>query len=781
MDKLVKDWVLTRTWLVIIAMMFITVVASIGAQNLYFRGDYKVFFGKDNPQLNEFESMQRTFNKSDNLGILVVPKNGEVFTQENLQLIWELTDEAWQVPYSSRIDSITNYQHTQAEDDDLLVEDLVLDPADLDPARIEFVKQVAINEPLLVKRLISPSGHVALVNITVQLPDKEDKTVEVTEIVSTTRAIVERFKQKYPDVNYHLIGVVMMNNGFFEESQKDASTLIPAMFIAIIIMLAVLLRSMTATLSTVLIIIISVTSTLGIAGWLGLYISTPTINVPVIVMTLAVADCVHIASSMLYAMRHGESKNNAIAHSLELNMKPVFITSATTAIGFLTFNFSDVPPLKDLGNMVAIGVLFAWIFSVTIFPALLRLLPINVSLYEEGHRGGMERLADWVIHSKKWLLPLSSLCIIVGTALVPLNNINDVALEYFEKSLTFRQDSDFMQDNLSGINTIDIAINSNEASGVNRPAFLQKLQALSDWLREQPETDHLFTLTDTFKRLNKNMHGDDPDWYALPKAQDLSAQYLLMYEMSLSYGLDLNNQLNIDKSAVRISLTLHNMGSNELVALEQRIRDWMASNAPEYEITMASVTLMFAHIGERNMASMITGTTVAVILISGLLIFALRNLRLGLISLVPNLAPAGIGFGLWALYNGNVNLGLSVVTSMCLGIVVDDTVHFLSKYQYARKQGKNAEDAVRYAFSSVGRALWITTLVLFTGFMILSLSAFTLNGHLGLLTAVIILLALIVDFLFLPLFLMLLDKREYPVDTDLTPTNNTTKEAPHEA
>ncbi|WP_438863266.1 efflux RND transporter permease subunit [Neptunicella sp.] len=766
MNNVLKESILQRAWLVILLVIISVLVAGFGAKNLYFRGDYKVFFGQNNPELAEFENMQQTFNKNDNIGILIAPQDGKVFTQQHLELLWHLTEDAWQIPYSSRVDSITNYQHTQAEEDDLLVEPLLLDPEDLNDEKIAQIKQVALHEPLLLKKLVSAAGHVALVNVSVQLPDKHDQTAEVAEIVSFTRDLVKRYQQQYPDVQYHLIGIVMMNNGFYEESQKDAATLVPAMFLAIILMLAILLRSLSATFSTVLVIVISNIATLGIAGWMGYYLSTATINAPIIVMTLAVADCVHIASSMLFAMRQGETKEQAIVHSLQLNMKPVFITSATTAIGFLTFNFSDVPPLQDLGNIVAIGVLFAWLFSITIFPALLRILPVKVTPFSEDHNGAMEKLANWVIHHKKTLLPATSLFIVLGSALVPLNSINDVAIEYFDTSLTFRQDSDFMQDNLSGFTTIDIALNTGHASGVNDPQFLSQVERLSDWLRSQPEVDHLFTLTDTFKRLNKNMHGDDPEWYTLPEEQDLSAQYLLMYEMSLPYGLDLNNQLNIDKSALRLTLTVQSMGSHELVELENRIRNWMNQNSPDIAVSVASVPLMFGHIGERNMSSMILGTTVAVILISGLLMLALKDVRLGLISLIPNLAPAGIGFGLWALYNGNINLALSVVTSMCLGIVVDDTVHFLSKYQYARKQGKDPEAAVRYAFSSVGRALWITTFVLFVGFMILSLSAFTLNSYLGLLTAVIILIALAVDFLFLPLFLMLLDTRSYVGDSN---------------
>ncbi|MEF1172578.1 efflux RND transporter permease subunit, partial [Vibrio sinaloensis] len=279
--------------------------------------------------------------------------------------------------------------------------------------------------------------------------------------------------------------------------------------------------------------------------------------------------------------------------------------------------------------------------------------------------------------------------------------------------------------------------------------------------RVQPEADHVATLSDVYKRLNKNMHGDEESYYALPLDRELAAQYLLLYEMSLPYGLDLNNQVNVDKSSIRMVLTVDNIGSVELVELENRIYAWFAQHAPQYEVVASSPSLMFAHIGETNMASMLSTLPVTLILISALMIFALRSLRLGLISVVPNMAPAIIGFGLWALISGEINLGLSVVVTLTLGIVVDDSVHFLSKYQRARLQGQSAEQAVRYAFHTVGRALWITTVVLVAGFAVLAMSSFRLNADMGLLSALVIFIALIVDFIFLPALLMQFDTAEY--------------------
>jgi hypothetical protein len=260
------------------------------------------------------------------------------------------------------------------------------------------------------------------------------------------------------------------------------------------------------------------------------------------------------------------------------------------------------------------------------------------------------------------------------------------------------------------------------------------------------------------KRLNKNMHGDDQNWYKLPDNNELSAQYLLLYEMSLPYGLDLNNQLNVDKSSARIIATFKNMTSNEMLETEAMLQQWFKDNASEYKVSIASPSLMFAHIGKRNIHSMLLGTTAALLLISVLLGFALKSVRYGLISLLPNLAPAAIAFGFWGLINGQVGLAMSVVMGMTLGIIVDDTVHFLSKYLHARREkNANSQEAVQYAFGSVGRALWITTFVLVAGFTVLAQSSFKLNSDMGLLTAITILIALIVDFLFLPPLLMKLD------------------------
>ena len=757
MRSIVERWTTGHPWLTIFLLVVAVVVSASGASNLYFRGDYKVFFEEGYGPLNDFQEMQHVFNKRDNIAVLIVPQSGDVMTPEVLTLVQEYTDAAWQTPFSSRVDSITNFQHTWAEGDDMMVDDLVPDGLDLTAETLENIRALAMAEPALRDGLLSPDSRVTMININTQMPDNHDNTANVIEVSDFVHALSDEFAAKYPGVSFYHTGVIPINYSFATEGQKDMSTLIPAMLLMIIVLLALMLRSALATLATVVVLILTIMATMGLAGWLGFFLSTGTINVPIVVLTIAVADCVHIVASMQYGQRLGKSRREAVLYSLELNWMPIFITSATTAVGFLTLMMSESPVFVDFGVLSAIGVMMAYFLSVTLFPALLVVLPIGQGKEGSQQSRMMDGLADWVVRRQKGLLVFGSL-LAIGIGALSLNNeVNDVSTDYFSMATDFRQSVEMRADTLNGSQGIDFALFTGQEGGVNDPEFIRVMRDFSVWLEQQPEVDHVASLSDTYKRLNMNMHADDAEWYRIPEDRELAAQYLLLYEMSLPYGLDLNNQLNLDKSAVRITVTVKNVGSREMVALEDRARAWMAEQAPDIRLTAASPGLMFAHIGETNMKSMIKSMFLAFFIISGILIFALGSLRLGLISLFPNILPALVGFGFWSLISGEINLALSIVSSMTLGIIVDDTVHFLSKYQYARKDGMDAEAAVRYAFASVGRALLITTTVLTLGFSLLMFSAFRLNSDMGMATAIVIVMALVIDFLLLPPLLLWLD------------------------
>jgi len=766
-------WVIKFRWVAIVLTIIVVGALGSGGRFLSFTNDYEVFFGDSNPELAAFKNLQEVYTKNDNALIMLAPKDGVVFSRETLQAVIELTDEAWNTPYSTRVDSLTNFQYTYAEEDDLTVEDLIEDPASLSDTELVNLKQIALAQPLIKDRLLSPDTTVTGLNISFELPSDGAEQVPF-EIMEHVDAMLADIESRYPNIETAKTGVVPMNKAFPEASFKDMQTLIPAAFAVILIGFLLLTRSLWGTIASLIVMLMSIMAAMGTAGWMGIVLTPPSVSAPTLILTLAVADCVHFMVTFFQQMRTGQDKVQAIRESIRVNFNPIFLTSVTTAIGFLSMNFSDSPPFHDLGTITAIGVIYAFILSIFFLPAFTAVLPIKPPVVKKAKTGLsalMEHLANFSIDRYRFLLAAVGLLIVALIAMIPRNELNDEFVKYFDETLEFRQDTDLIGEKLTGMYFIDYSFDSKIESGINTPEYLQQLESFEYWLQSQPEVLHVNSVSETFRRLNKNMHGDDSSWYKLPEDKELAAQYLLLYEMSLPYGLDLNNQINIDKSATRLTATLKNLSTKQTIAFEERSQEWMQNNTPSLESKGSSPTIMFSHISKRNISSMLTGTVIALILISAILMFSLRSLKYGLLSLIPNLVPAGMAFGIWAIFNGQVGLSVSVVIAMTLGIVVDDTIHFLSKYLRAkREQGLDTANAIRYAFNTVGEALLITTIILTAGFMILAQSTFSLNADMGLMTAITICIALFVDFFFLPPLLIWLDRRQQkPLAPDVMP------------
>jgi len=755
------EWVLRNRWMVLGLSLLVVGGLGYGGKNLEFDGNYRVFFSKDNPQLLAYESLQKKYTQDDNVLVVIEPPDGETFTRENLAAIERLTADAWQTPYSSRVDAVTNFQHTYAQGDDLFVEDLVEDAMSKPDAEIARIKKIALEEPLLVNRLLNPEGSVSAINITVRFPG--ESITEVPEVTAFVRQLTKDLKEDNPNLKTYLSGMVMMNTAFFEASEKDSTTLIPLMFLAIILTIFIATRTISGTIAALVIILFSIAAGLGIAGHLGIKLTPPSAAAPIIIMTLAVADSIHLLITFMLSMRKGMTKKEALLESLRVNYMPVFITSVTTIIGFLSMNSSDVPPFRDLGNITSVGMAAAFLFSVTTLPALMMVLPVKVKVREEAASKSnrfYQAVANLVINKRVPVLVTSIALIGLFSFLALKNQLNDQFIDYFDSRITFRTDTDFISENLTGIYNVEFSVGSGEEGGINNPEYLQNLERFERWLQEQPEVIHVNSFTETARQVNQSMHGDSLQYYAIPESRQEAAQYLLLYEMSLPFGLDLNNTINVDKSETRLTATIHNITSVDMVLFSERAENWLRENTPEYMNALGiSPTMMFSHLSARQIKSMISGTGVALILISVVLMLALRSVKYGVLSLLPNITPIAVGFGIWAVLYGTINVGLSTVFGMTLGIIVDDTVHFLSKYLRAKREHNYSDpDAVRYAFTTVGRALLVTTIILVVGFGILSQSSFGMNEGMAKVTAIIITAALIIDFFMLPALLLTINK-----------------------
>lgn len=746
------EWMIKFRWLVIVLSMAATVAIGYGATTLEFSNNYRVFFSKANPQMQAFEDFQATYTKNDNFFFTVIPKDGDIFTADTLAAIETLTEGSWQLPYASRVDSLNNFQHTWADEDDLIVEDLFGSPLGMTQDFIEERRAIAIAEPLLRDQLVTADSRATAVNVTLQYP--EQSLDEVPEAVAAARVLRDEVQAAHPDLTIWLSGVSMLNFSMSDSGQSSLAALMPVTFALVLLLATIALRSVSATLVMFIIIIFSSVVAMGVGGFIGIKLTPISGIAPIVVLTLAVADSIHILISMRVAMGEGMDKRSALVEAMRTNFLAVAVTSLTTVVGFLALNFSDAPPFHDLGNISAVGIAAAWAFSVTLLPALVSLMPMKAGAKLGAGTSTvlMERFADFVVRRHKVLAIGSGTFALILIALIPTLEFNDTFTKYFDERVAFRRAVDASEPYF-GAAPIEISLPAAEAGGVSDPEYLRTLDAFTDYLRGHNVVRHVYSITDIMKRLNRNMHGDDPATYALPEDRELAAQYLLLYELSLPYGLDLNDRINIDKSASRVTVNLNNPTTIETKAFLSDADAWLQENAPVYmrAVEPTGAYVMFTFITDRNVESMIQGTLVAIAVIGLILIFALRSVGLGLLSLIPNGLPILAALGAWAVFVGEVGFTVAVVASLSLGIVVDDTVHFLTKYRRSRTTHNSSKaDAIRYAFVRVGPALVINTVILAVGFAVLVVSSFKLTADMGLLTMLAIIFALLFDFLLLP-------------------------------
>jgi hypothetical protein len=641
-------------------------------------------------------------------------------------------------------------------------------------------------------------------------------TIEIMKFIRDEQA---RFSEKWPEIDLYVSGGVPLTLAFTEVSMSDIGKLLPMTLLIIFIIAGIALRAFTAALFTGFIGILAVIGMMGSAGYIGVIINAVTSNAPLMLLILSIAHCVHIISTQRQQMRAGLEKEEAIVESLRVNLMPVFITSATTSVGFLSMHFSDSPPFRELGYMLALGNLIAFVNAALVLPSFLAISSTNewrnlfkvfgfvlffsgimqlshslnlISLpfpafgwlkcsgviligavlfkigsffkerkFEKKEYFSikvMSKLSEYVINKQRFLLSTGSIIIVILLIGISQIKLDDTWTTYFSEQFEIRSHSDFLEDNLTGLNAIEYSVPAGEENGINNPEYLANLDKFANWYRAQEGVNHVSVVSDTIKRLNKAMNGDQESFYKIPESQELAAQYLLLYELSVPFGLDLNSSINVSKSATRMTVSVMHASSAHLRELDEKAQVWLANNIPEFKTVGSGLSVIFAHLSERNINSMLFGSFMALVIISIILIFALKSLPIGFLSLIPNIFPAAMAFGLWGYLVGEVGIAIAVVGAMTLGIVVDDTVHFLSKYLRGRKElNKSPEDATRYAFSTVGFALVVTSCALIGGFMILASSGFRVNSDLAQLSMITIAFAIIADFLFLPPLLMKLE------------------------
>ena len=739
-----------RVWLTLFTILIVALAA--GIPRLELSSDSRAFFGKSNQEFRDILALDETYTQTNSLLLMVAPPEGTAFAPQSLQALREMTEDAWQFPYILRADSPANHMHSFSEGDEVFVEPLLEEEGDITQEAADRFRRLALASEALRNTLLSETGDTYGIAVHLVLPDNTPEyRAEVEDFLAELRS---DWAGRYPGWDVAAVGGLLGNSLLARVAIDDVRYLVPLALLSAIVLFALALGSLSAIGALVLVLLSATVGTFGFAGWTNVALTAGTAISPMAVLVLVSTSCIHV---MVGAVRAAEIPGQAhpLRKSVRDNLAPVTVSHLTTALGFLCLNFAPSPPLAAMGNIVAFGLVIGLLSVFVLLPALMsQRTPARPGWLMLGSTT-MRGCAHWVLrHSRLWIGLFAAGAAIAVIGLFRIG-YDDHVLRYFDTRYQLRQDSETIQQRLTGLDSLQFSFEAPAGASVFDPAFLRSVDRFATWLEAQPDVVAVNALPELLKDINRSMNGEDPEAYSIADSQEANAQLLMFYELSLPLGMDLTTSMDMARTKTLVSATLRAPHSDITRAVARDAEAWLAENEPQIATRAAGLAIAFARVSERNNAQMIYGFLTALALISVTLMITLRSARFGLLSLVPNLVPALLAFGLWGMTMRDVNLGSTVVTTMTFGIVVDDTVHFLMHFLRHRTRGETIPAAIESTFAVVGSSILLTSVAMVAGFAIMALSGFSINQHIGMLTATVIVFALLCDLLLLPALLNL--------------------------
>ena len=759
--KYLANAIIKNRLLSIVGSLFFMLFLGIGSQYLTFDPDLESFFPENHPATQLNNEIDETFIPTDNIIIAIDGRGTSIFKKRTLDLIERLTELSWTIPHSVRVDSLTNFSYVRSEADDLLVEPFIENALSLSDGYIEERSKIVETQDAIFGSIISKDKETTVISIVID-PPGEDQAARLTETIEHILNFLQLELPKYQELDIRLLGNPYQEYISPRLVQTEMPYILPLMIILIFLSVFFLLRSTYAVFATLGVVVCSVVANFGSIGWIGNSLNQMIITYPILVITLALADCVHLFTIYFQERAKEVSSRNAMIRSLELNLQPLFLTTITTCIGFLSFNVLEIEPLRNLGNGIAIGVGLAFIFTIFLIAPLTSYFDISPPKTISGQTAIANKIAKFSLKNGKkliWIVPAISLILI---CLIPLNNLDENPTQmYSDRFTSFAPDTIWLDERM-GV-TFPVSFKATSPTGnVSSPKFLNQVDEFTEWLEGLDEVNHVTSLATTMKTLNRSMHGDDDNWKIIPENEDLASQYLFFYEMSLPLGLDLNSSISQDRGTIKIASSLKDMSSKEYLSFSEKVDDYLVTNNLLDTISPpAGFRVVFTFINEVIVNNLLVGVFLGLILITLILGLFYRSFVFGIISSFPNVLPIGTAFGIWALVNGNVGFMVAVGMGSTLGIIVDFTVHLLSKYDLARTElQKSPEESIIYSFEAVGFPLIIMTVVLSIGFLALTLVSFKPLGDFARFSSIAFMTALFIDFFLFPQLLVRFDKRK---------------------
>lgn len=711
------------------------------------------FFVENDPVLLQYDEFKEVFGSDEFIYILY--ETDDVFSDSNLEMLKSISAQFDTVKYVEEITTLLNVSVITSRGDEIIVGDLI-ESDNLSETDRDSIRSLALGDKMIVNRLVSEDYKIGGIFLKTEI--KENDGLFRKYITHTVRSISDQYSKEY-NIKFYPVGVPIMDHDLDVLTGEETAKWGIACFILIGIFLFITFRTLRNVLLPLTITLLAIIATLGLKALFINPFSMLSIILPTLLIVICVGYCVHILNEFNLTFNNGTERKDAIIESISHTGLPCFLTAITTACGFLSLTVMKIVPGKNLGIFAASGTIVAFFLAITLLPILMSFgkKQKNTSTQKSSPQKS-NKFVDSLIKNVHSFVCRKYNAILVYTAiLVPIMAGGIFLLEIDTNFLTFlsertqmRQDYDFVDSKFGGSSSLEIIVASDDEDAFKDPEMLKKLDAFEQFLaNDTAMVSNVFSINNVIKQLHKVATDGTSEKYTVPESQDLISQLLFIYE--ISGGDDLTDIITEDYSQARLSIAVYSKSSAEYKQFYNRIRTYIADKwGEDVEVTLTGSMPQFVKLSEYTTQSQINSFALAFVVILVFMIINFGSFSIGAVSMIPNVLPIFATLALMGYANISLDFLTILIAAVCIGIAVDDTIHFLNRFMYSFSNEKSYEKALQESFNTSGRAILFTTVILATGFCMFGFSVISILQKFGLLSALTIVGALIADLLVLP-------------------------------
>ncbi len=733
------------------------------------------FYHQDDPIRIGYNKFRQQFGKDDH--IIIGLKPAKIFTSSFLQTLQQIQSEIEdKVPHIKKATSLLNVRHTYGQDDELIVEDLI-ESIPQSSQELAALQQKATSNPFYQNYLLSKDGEFTFIDIepvavkVIKTTDpgqaaqiKYVSTQEYAEMVDALQPILAKYKSSA--LNIYVAGFPVITDRLTRAIEQTMAELMPISMLVNLIFLILLFRRISGVIYPSITVLLSITSTVGAMAWLAISMDLITSILPTLLTVVAIADSVHLMSGFYQEYeKNGGDKKAAIAHSMGRNGLAILMTSLTTSVGFASFLLADMAPVAHLGIVAPIGIALAFIYTVLLLPALIAIFPLSKPKNNYVLTGFSDRILDWIADISctryKTILFASFVLLLIGISGASQLRLSHNALKWFPQDSQVRVDTTMIDAALGGSIPIEVTIDTGKKRGLYNPDLIRRLAVSAEAVKrlgtDSVGVANIISLHTILKEVNKALHANNDADYTIPDSRELIAQELLLFEISAAD--DLYKLVDDNYSKVRFTIMIPFTDAIQIRPVLNNIKAHFISTYPDTTISITGIAPMLVETMYDVLTSMLKSYGAALIAITFLMIALIGKIKLGIISMAPNLLPIILVMGLMGWMGLPFDFSNMLVGSIAIGLVVDDTIHFLHNLRRHFDRTGNITISIRDTLHSTGRAIFITSMVLASGMTVAMTADLSSTANFGLITATVILLALIADFFMVPALMFALYKK----------------------